>query len=94
MYPVRKFNVAEAAYSTNLRLKMQETEGMVRCIAPSRERSLALTKLDEAGRGIVLGKCSHCSRGRDGPRGIIKGGKQNGQRSYDEPRKAAGGGLL
>lgn len=48
MYPVRKFNVAEAAYSTNLRLKMQETEGMVRCIAPSRERSLALTKLDEA----------------------------------------------
>lgn len=47
MYPVRKFNVAEAAYSTNLRLKMQETEGMVRCIAPSRERSLALTKLDE-----------------------------------------------
>lgn len=46
MYPVRKFNVAEAAYSTNLRLKMQEAEGMVRCIAPSRERSLALTKLD------------------------------------------------
>lgn len=33
MYPVRKFNVAEAAYSTNLRLKMQEAEGMVRCIA-------------------------------------------------------------
>ena len=48
MYPVRKLNVAEAAYSTNLRLKMQETEGMVRCITPSRERSLALTKLDEA----------------------------------------------
>lgn len=24
IYPVRKFNVAEAAYSTNLRLKMQE----------------------------------------------------------------------
>lgn len=47
MYPVRKFNVAEAAYSTNLRLKMQEAEGMVRRIAPSRERSLA-TKLDEA----------------------------------------------
>lgn len=46
MYPVRKFNVAEAAYSTNLRLKMQEAEGMVRRIAPSRERSLA--KLDEA----------------------------------------------
>ena len=51
MYPVRKFNVAEAAYSTNLRLKMQEAEGMVRRIAPSRERSLAL----KAGRGIVLG---------------------------------------
>ena len=81
MYPVRKFNVAEAAYSTNLRLKMQEAEGMQ-------------SGTDEAGRGIVLGKCGHCSRGRDGPRGIIKGGKQNGQRSYDEPRKAAGGGLL
>lgn len=48
MYPVRKFNVEEAAHSTNLRLKMQEAEHMVRCIAPSRERSLALTKLDEA----------------------------------------------
>lgn len=48
MYPVRKFNVAEVAYSTNLRLKMQEAEHMVWCIVPSRERSLALTKLDEA----------------------------------------------
>lgn len=48
MYPVRKFTVAEAAYSTNLRVKMQEVEHMVRCIMPSRERSLALTKLDEA----------------------------------------------
>jgi hypothetical protein len=27
---------------------MQEAEHMVQCIAPSRERSLALTKLDEA----------------------------------------------
>lgn len=48
MYPVRKLNVTEAAYSANLRLKMQEAERMVRCIVPSRERSLALTKLDEA----------------------------------------------
>ena len=40
--------IGEAAYSTNLRLKMQEAEHMVRCIVPSRERSLALTKLDEA----------------------------------------------
>ena len=48
MYPVRKFNVAEAVYSANLRLMMQEAEYMVRCIVPSRERSLALTKLDEA----------------------------------------------
>ena len=85
MYPVRKFNVAEAAYSTNLRLKMQEAEGMVRCIAPSRERSLALTK---------LGECSHCGRGCNGPRGIIKGGKQNEKRCNAEPCKAAGGGLL
>lgn len=53
MYPVRKFNVAEAAYSTNLRLKMQEAEGMVRCIAPSRERSLALTKLNRAKQLVV-----------------------------------------
>lgn len=53
MYPVRKFNVAEAAYSTNLRLKMQETEGMVRCIAPSRERSLALTKLDALANAAI-----------------------------------------
>ncbi len=48
MYPVRKFNVEEAAHSTNLRIKMQEAEHMVRCITPSRERSLALAKLDEA----------------------------------------------
>lgn len=48
MYPVRKFNVEEAAHSTNLRIKMQEAEHMVRCISPSKERSLALTKLDEA----------------------------------------------
>ena len=40
--------IGEAAYSTNLRLKMQEAEHMVRCIVPSRERSLTLTKLDEA----------------------------------------------
>lgn len=45
MYPVRKFNVAEAAYSTNLRLKMQEAEGMVRRIAPSRERSKEENKM-------------------------------------------------
>ena len=48
MYPVRKFNAAEAAYSTNLRAKMTEVEQMIRYIAPSRERSLTLTKLDEA----------------------------------------------
>lgn len=53
MYPVRKFNVAEAAYSTNLRLKMQEAEGMVRRIAPSRERSLALTMLNRAKQLVV-----------------------------------------
>ncbi len=46
MYPVRKFNLAEAAYSTNLRIKMQEAEHMVRCITPSRERSLASNVLD------------------------------------------------
>ena len=48
MYPARKFNPTEEAYSAKLRVKMTEAERMVRCIAPSRERSLALTKLDEA----------------------------------------------
>lgn len=48
MYPVRKFDLVESAYSSSLRVKMQEAEHMVRCIVPSRERSLALTKLDEA----------------------------------------------
>lgn len=48
--------------------------GAVYCAKPGTQSGT-----DEAGRGIVLGKCSHCSRGRDGPRGIIKGGKQNEQ---------------
>lgn len=48
MYPVRKFNAEESAYSTKLRAKMTEVERMLRCITPSRERSLSLTRLDEA----------------------------------------------
>lgn len=48
MYPVRKFDDEEKAYSEKLRAKMTEVERLVRCIAPGRERSLALTKLDEA----------------------------------------------
>lgn len=69
-------------------LKKVKDEILTYCTKPGTQSGT-----DEAGRGIVLGKCSHCSRGRDGPRRIIKGGKQNGQRN-DEPRKAAGGGLL
>ena len=86
MYPARKFNVAEAAYSTNLRLKMQEAEHMVQCIVPSRERSLALTKLDEA---LFWANAAIAAEGV-----MDHDEKQNEQRSYDEPRKAAGGGLL
>lgn len=48
MYPVRKFDFVETAYSSSLRVKMSDVEEMVRRISPSRERSLALTKLDEA----------------------------------------------
>ena len=48
MYPVRKFDLVETAYSSSLRVKMSDVEEMVRRISPSRERSLALTKLDEA----------------------------------------------
>ena len=48
MYPVRKFDLVETAYSSSLRVKMSDAEEMIRRISPSRERSLALTKLDEA----------------------------------------------
>lgn len=48
MYPVRKFDLVESAYSSSLRAKMSQAEEMIRRISPSRERSLALTKLDEA----------------------------------------------
>lgn len=48
MYPVRKFDLVESASSSSLRVKMSQAEEMIRIISPSRERSLALTKLDEA----------------------------------------------
>lgn len=48
MYPVRKFDLAETAYGSSLRVMMSQAEEMIRRISPSRERSLALTKLDEA----------------------------------------------
>ena len=48
MYARRKFDEREAEYSALLRRKLEEAEAMLHHLAPSRARSLALTKLDEA----------------------------------------------
>lgn len=48
MYERKKFDEREAEYSVLLRRKMEEAEAMLQHLAPSRARSLALTKLDEA----------------------------------------------
>lgn len=48
MYPKKAFSVREQDYSTLLRKKLEEAEAMLLKLNPSRERSLALTKLDEA----------------------------------------------
>lgn len=47
MYERKKFDEREAEYSVLLRRKMEEAEAMLLKLNPSRERSLALTKLDE-----------------------------------------------
>lgn len=48
MYARKKFDEREAEYSVLLRRKLEEAEAMLLKLNPSRERSLALTKLDEA----------------------------------------------
>ena len=47
MYERKKFDEREAEYSVLLRRKLEEAEAMLLKLNPSRERSLALTKLDE-----------------------------------------------
>lgn len=47
MYERKKFDEREAEYSILLRRKLEEAEAMLLKLNPSRERSLALTKLDE-----------------------------------------------
>lgn len=47
MYARKKFDERETEYSILLRKKLEETEAMLQHLAPSRARSLALTKLDE-----------------------------------------------
>lgn len=48
MYPRKEFDEREKEYSVLLRRKLEEAEAMFLKLNPSRERSLALTKLDEA----------------------------------------------
>lgn len=48
MYAIKKFDEGEAEYSVLLRRKLEEAEAILLKLNPSRERSLALTKLDEA----------------------------------------------
>lgn len=48
MYQKKAFNRREQDYAMRLRRKLEEAEAMIQHLAPSRARSLALTKLDEA----------------------------------------------
>ena len=48
MYKRRAYSQREQGYSLELRNKLEEAEKMLLKIGPCRERSLALTKLDEA----------------------------------------------
>ena len=48
MYQKKEFNRREQDYAMGLRRKLEEAEAMLQHLAPSRARSLALTKLDEA----------------------------------------------
>ena len=47
MYQKKAFNRREQDYAMGLRRKLEEAEAMLQHLAPSRARSLALTKLDE-----------------------------------------------
>lgn len=48
MYKRRPYSQKEQDYTLELRNKLEEAEKMLLKIGPCRERSLALTKLDEA----------------------------------------------
>lgn len=48
MYQKKAFNRREQDYAMGLRRKLEAVETMLQHLAPSRARSLALTKLDEA----------------------------------------------
>lgn len=48
MYQKKEFNRREQDYAMGLRRKLEEAEAMLQHLTPSRARSLALTKLDEA----------------------------------------------
>lgn len=48
MHARKKFDEREAEYSVLLQRKLEEAEAMFQHLAPSRSRSIALTKLDEA----------------------------------------------
>ena len=48
MYQKKAFNRREQDDAMGLRRKLEEAEAMLQHLAPSRARSLALTKLDEA----------------------------------------------
>lgn len=48
MHPRKEFDEREKEYSVLLRRKLEEAEAMLLKLNPIRERSLALTKLDEA----------------------------------------------
>lgn len=47
MHPRKEFDKREKEYGVLLRRKLEEAEAMLLKLNPSRERSLALTKLDE-----------------------------------------------
>lgn len=48
MYQKKAFNRREQDYAMVLRRKLEEAEAIIQNLSPSRARSLALTKLDEA----------------------------------------------
>lgn len=57
MYQKKAFNRREQDYAMGLRRKLEEAEAMLQHLAPSRARSLALTKLDEA---LLWANVGHC----------------------------------
>nr|DAO41432.1 MAG TPA: hypothetical protein [Caudoviricetes sp.] len=48
MYKRRPFSTKEADAGTKIRQQLEQAEQIIKKIGPCRERSLALTKLDEA----------------------------------------------